>query len=299
MSEFWYYAEGDETRGPIAFDQLIELLSQLPTPRGVLVWRKGFAEWTAAENVREIAENLSWPPPLPKSSPLPSQKPVSNLSPEYQAMNVLPEKPKRNGLHIVVGFVACVLIYALAHSVGSYFSMVIVLIWLSYWIFTKLMPNLFMLRVQTSIALMLAVLLGHTLWIVAGHAILLSTNKPSQGLEWFAIDLAVVVVALIWCLKKQSVASCVFVLLYEFVGFTSSIVNFNDLSKVSVAVAWIHPSLRAIGCGLAIYAIVKAGQPRQDDDPLPLLAIEPKWAGNPYWEGTPQAEEWEKENTPR
>jgi len=69
MSEFWYYAEGDETRGPVAFDQLIKLLSRLPTPKGVLVWREGFADWTAAENVREIVEKLIRPPPLrPRSS---------------------------------------------------------------------------------------------------------------------------------------------------------------------------------------------------------------------------------------
>ena len=65
---FWYYAEGDETRGPIAFDQLIKLLSQLPTPRGVLVWREGLTGWTAAENVREIVEKLIRPPPLRPAS---------------------------------------------------------------------------------------------------------------------------------------------------------------------------------------------------------------------------------------
>lgn len=68
MSELWYYAEGNETRGPIAFDQLIRLLSQLASPRGVLVWREGFDDWKAAETVREIAEKLVRPPPLPKPS---------------------------------------------------------------------------------------------------------------------------------------------------------------------------------------------------------------------------------------
>jgi hypothetical protein len=69
MSEYWYYAEGNETRGPIAFEQLIKLLSELPTLRGVLVWREGFADWTPAANVREIVEKLIRPPPLgPRSS---------------------------------------------------------------------------------------------------------------------------------------------------------------------------------------------------------------------------------------
>jgi hypothetical protein len=68
MSEFWYYAEGNETRGPITFETLIKLLSQLPTPRGVLVWREGFDDWTAAENISEIVEKLIRPPPLPRPS---------------------------------------------------------------------------------------------------------------------------------------------------------------------------------------------------------------------------------------
>ena len=64
MSEFWYYAEGNETRGPITLDQLIKLLSLMPNPRGILVWRDGFNDWKAAEHVREIVELLFRPPPL-------------------------------------------------------------------------------------------------------------------------------------------------------------------------------------------------------------------------------------------
>jgi len=68
MSEFWYYAEGNETRGPITFGTLIKLLSELSTPRGVLVWREGFDDWKAAENISEIVEKLIRPPPLPRPS---------------------------------------------------------------------------------------------------------------------------------------------------------------------------------------------------------------------------------------
>jgi len=258
MSEFWYYAEGNETRGPIAFDQLIKLLSQLPTPKGVLVWREGFTDWTAAENVREIAERLIRPPPLPRSQP-PSRGQVSTPSPEYQAVDASPEKPKRNWLYLVVTLSASAFAYGLARAIGGNFWMPVIFIGVSYWIFEKL-------KVQTSVALMLAVLLGHTLWIAAGHAILLSINKPSPDLAWFSIDLIALAVALIWALKKQSVASCVFVLLYELVGLAVNIVGFNEMIKVSEAAAWMHVFLRAIGCGLAIYAIVKARQRRQKTD---------------------------------
>src|SRR3954451_24026758 len=69
MSEFWYYAEGDDTRGPITFDQLIINLSLLPSPKRTLVWRDGFSEWKAAESVIEIVEQLFRPPPLRPKQP--------------------------------------------------------------------------------------------------------------------------------------------------------------------------------------------------------------------------------------
>jgi GYF domain 2 len=258
MSELWYYAEGNETRGPIGFDQLIELLPQLPTPKAVLVWREGFDDWRAAENIREIAEKLIRPPPLSRSLPS-SRSPISTPSPEYPAMNASPEKPRRNWLHSIATLVAWVLAYGLARAIGGNFWMPVVFIGVSYWIFEKL-------KVQAAIALMLAVLLGHTLWIAAGHAFLVSINKPSPDLAWFSIDLIALAVALIWCLKKQSVASCAFVLLYELVGLALNIMGLDEMTKVSNAAAWMHVSLRAIGCGLAIYAIVKVRQRRQKTD---------------------------------
>ena len=260
MTDFWYYAEGNETRGPITFDQLIKLLSQLPAPSGVPVWREGLDDWRNAGNVREIAEKLIRPPPLRK--PPPSLRPVSYPSPEDQAMNVPHEKRKRNWLHVVATLAAWVFAYGLARTIGGTFWMPALFIGLSYWIFTKL-------KVEFPIALMLAVLLGHTLWIAAGHAILLSINKPRPDMAWFSLDLIALAVALVWCLKKQSVASCVFVLLYELVGLAANISDFTENIKVNEAAAWMHPSLRVIGCGLAIYAIVKVGQRPQDDNPPP------------------------------
>ena len=87
MSEFWYYAEGNETRGPITFDQLIKFLSQLPSHRGILVWREGFTDWTEAENVREIVEKLIRPPPLgrrPSAIPPPVPECSGDFVERYQ-----------------------------------------------------------------------------------------------------------------------------------------------------------------------------------------------------------------------
>jgi hypothetical protein len=273
MSEFWYYAEGNETRGPIAFDQLVMLLSKLPTPKGVLVWRDGFDDWKAAENVREFAEKLIRPPPLPGTAtvrseatpknmpkivatdrkPLdivaPSRKVDSDLSPDLPSTNLSPERPKRNWLHVVANIAAWAVAYGLSRLIGGNFWIPVLCIGISYWIFTKL-------RVQTSIAIMLAVSVGHALWIAAGIAILLSINKSNPDLVWFSVDIIAVTIAVIWCLKRQSVPSCVFVLLYELVGLSVNILDFNEISKANQAAAWMHVGLRVIACALAIYAIV-------------------------------------------
>ena len=42
--ERWFFAEGGERRGPLAFGPLLSALVQDRDPRAVLVWRRGFAE---------------------------------------------------------------------------------------------------------------------------------------------------------------------------------------------------------------------------------------------------------------
>ena len=87
MSEFWYYAEGNDTRGPVVLDELIEILSHLPTSKEVFVWREGFDDWTAAENIHEIAEQLIRPAPLrrtPTTTPSPEAAPDWGLFARYQ-----------------------------------------------------------------------------------------------------------------------------------------------------------------------------------------------------------------------
>ena len=51
--ERWFFAQGTQRRGPIPFQSLVETVLAQPDPRAVLVWRKGFADWTRAEDVPE------------------------------------------------------------------------------------------------------------------------------------------------------------------------------------------------------------------------------------------------------
>jgi len=56
--ERWFYAQGAQRRGPVLFDQLVDWVLGQPEPRAVLVWRKGFADWTRAENVPDVERRM-------------------------------------------------------------------------------------------------------------------------------------------------------------------------------------------------------------------------------------------------
>jgi len=57
--ERWFYAQGNQRRGPVLFNQLVESVLGQGEPRTVLVWRKGFADWTRAEDVPEVERRIA------------------------------------------------------------------------------------------------------------------------------------------------------------------------------------------------------------------------------------------------
>ena len=57
--ERWFFAHGNQRRGPAPLNQLVESVLGQPDPRAVLVWRKGFADWTRAEDVPEVERRLA------------------------------------------------------------------------------------------------------------------------------------------------------------------------------------------------------------------------------------------------
>jgi hypothetical protein len=86
--ERWFFAQGHQRRGPTPFNQLVESVLGQPDPRAALVWRKGFADWTRAEDVPEVERRLApflarkaaeeaakrSPTPAPVAPPLPPAK---------------------------------------------------------------------------------------------------------------------------------------------------------------------------------------------------------------------------------
>jgi hypothetical protein len=59
----WFYAQDDNRLGPVAVEQIAQLVMKGEIPRDALVWRHGLTDWTEAGRVPEIASLL--PPPLP------------------------------------------------------------------------------------------------------------------------------------------------------------------------------------------------------------------------------------------
>src|SRR3990172_8029440 len=57
--ERWFFAQGSQRRGPVPFNDLVESVLRQTEPRAVPVWRKGFADWTRAEDVPEVERRLA------------------------------------------------------------------------------------------------------------------------------------------------------------------------------------------------------------------------------------------------
>ena len=65
--------------------------------------------------------------------------------------------------------------------------------------------------------------------------------------------------------KAESVSACVFVLLYQLLVLAINVIFFDEYAKNSQLGASMHVALRILGTGLAIYAIVKTRQRREND----------------------------------
>jgi hypothetical protein len=87
MDNTWYYAKGDKSVGPISLSDLQAMLSRVSNASSVLVWRDGFATWTRAGSIPELASYVVKPPPLPVSSRgrLEATPPI-NFSPNHSGV---------------------------------------------------------------------------------------------------------------------------------------------------------------------------------------------------------------------
>ncbi|HEX9187980.1 MAG TPA: GYF domain-containing protein [Vicinamibacteria bacterium] len=94
--ERWFYAQGSQRRGPVSLAQMVEALLGQPDPLTVLVWKKGFAGWTRAEDVPEVERRLA--PFIAKTAPAPAPKvpvavPVEAPPPRARVEEAKPGSP--------------------------------------------------------------------------------------------------------------------------------------------------------------------------------------------------------------
>lgn len=63
----YFVAQGGQQKGPFTVDQLRDEVAAGRVQRGTLAWKNGMAQWTAVEQIPDLASLLaSVPPPLPK-----------------------------------------------------------------------------------------------------------------------------------------------------------------------------------------------------------------------------------------
>jgi hypothetical protein len=268
MSDLWYYAEGSETVGPVDFDGLGQVLKRKARPQDVLVWQEGYADWVEAGTLPALKAVFVRPPPVPvRSVPKPPvlEQRNSPLPPEYRQAAAQVEKKPRNWMGTISGWAVIVVSVVVGRAFGGLYWLPALLIALCIWIFTKL-------KLRDYAAWMLGVLVGHTLWMAVGHGTLFAMGKPNEELATFAVDAVVVTCLTIWGMKTQSVAVSVCVLVYQIVAFATNAVFFEEYSKVNATAPILHLILRAIGMGVAIYAIVKARQFKRQVEVQPAVA---------------------------
>jgi protease PrsW len=78
MADRWYYAVGEERRGPFESAELLRMIRDGKLTRGTLVWTKSMADWAPAGSVSDL-QDAPWPaavrdetaPPIPKGPAVP------------------------------------------------------------------------------------------------------------------------------------------------------------------------------------------------------------------------------------
>ncbi|WP_314952070.1 DUF2569 family protein [Bradyrhizobium cosmicum] len=192
MTDLWYYAEGEETRGPLAIDQLIPLLLRISDPRRIMIWRHGFEDWKPVEDVREVAQQVLGPPPLkPKPPPIPpkqtplAREPVVDAEDAAYFKDVKPELTGLGGWLALVGFGQVAGILRFIVSIGEYYSR---------------MDNQLFAKFPTTMWGE-AVMNGGLIWLFAYTTLLFfrrSRNFPLYFVFQFVAAIFAPIVALLW-----------------------------------------------------------------------------------------------------
>ena len=136
MTDVWYYADGEEPRGPFSIGDLVALLAQMADPRRTMIWQHGFDDWKAVEDVREVAQQVFRPPPLGRRPPPPPEQlaptirePAVTVENAAEFKDVRPELMGLGGWLALVGLGQVSGILKFAASMAKYYSEVDAQLW--------------------------------------------------------------------------------------------------------------------------------------------------------------------------
>jgi hypothetical protein len=91
--ERWFYAQHHQRRGPVPLGQLVESVLSQPDPRSVLIWRKGFADWTQAEDIPEIERKIAPFLDRKEAEQAARRRPAPVMAPEPVLVAPVPVRP--------------------------------------------------------------------------------------------------------------------------------------------------------------------------------------------------------------
>jgi hypothetical protein len=260
MSDAWYYVENGAQAGPVTFDELRHLLRSARGGKTLLVWRKGMPSWQAAGELPELHAVFLGPPAMPSSATQSSPAaPSAPLVTEPATDPPAKESMGRKALGIGGSILGAIIGIAAVRTFG-----VAVLIWpaaliaIAWFVLAKC-------KVEAEAVPMLAVLIGHTGWMIVGHVTLYLMGRLTSDQLWFLVDVVLVLGLSIWFLAARSRASAVGILVYQICALAFQLLSLGDMSlpisRQSLMLAqMLHVILRLAGIGLCIYAIVTLGK---------------------------------------
>jgi hypothetical protein len=267
MPDAWYYVvENDRQAGPVSFEILRTFLLSPQGGRNALVWRNGFQDWRTAGEVAELVSIFSSPPPIPRLPVAPASQTASfePIAPEAAPESTVP-KPAAQGTAVGKVFrtgaplIGAVIGITIAQAFGSSLLWPIGLTALAWFILTKS-------KVEQPAIPMMAVLFGHTSWMLIGHGALYLMGRLTDDQLWFLVDIVVVIALAVWYFVSRSRTSAVGILVYQIAALVFGLAEIGNVtlpnmsSRALVVAQLMHIALRVFGIGAAIYAIVKLGK---------------------------------------
>jgi GYF domain 2 len=238
MSDDWYCELGGRQYGPMPLDDLQSKL-QGANLRNVFVWCDQYEDWKCAADVPKLNPQPHRPP-----FPSPAQGRADIQSPPEKKR---PGKWKAFGWYILTIGVGLP-IAALTRALGPIFWIPSLHVSITWLILAKC-------KVNGAILPVLAILIGHTSWMLVGFGLLYATKGMTEEGLYFSLDLIVVTGLSIWTLARRSIPSVVGILLYQTVALGNMALAGNDLPVGPAALA-MHAVLRVVDIAAAIYAIV-------------------------------------------